>query len=92
MNVHDAERARLRTLVATIDGELSRLPRPSTTEAHGLIVSWAELVKALALGAAPNLRDCPVCGRAGMRAATRCGYCWTRLSPLPAPAPAAGPA
>jgi hypothetical protein len=79
----DDERARLRALVATIDRELSRLPRSTATEGtDGLIVSWAELVKVLALGPVPEVRECPVCKHIGMLAATLCGYCWTKLSPL----------
>jgi hypothetical protein len=46
-----------------------------------ILEPWAALVAALALGPAPELRDCPSCGKAGMRAATRCGYCWLALIP-----------
>jgi hypothetical protein len=28
----------------------------------------------------------PICGHTGMRAATRCGSCWNKLSPLAAAA------
>src|SRR5512138_1046598 len=47
-----------------------------------LAASWAELVKVMALGPEPKLRECPVCHKTGMRAATLCGYCWTKLLPL----------
>ena len=30
-------------------------------------------------------RDCPYCGKRGMAAATLCGYCWNRLTPLDSP-------
>jgi hypothetical protein len=81
-NFSDYERARLRAIVATIDREMSRLPRSATTEGtDGLIGSWAELVKLLALGPAPEVRECPVCHHIGMLTATLCGYCWTKLSP-----------
>ena len=30
----------------------------------------------------PTLRACPVCGKNGMAAATLCGYCWTKLTPV----------
>ena len=43
--------------------------------------AWAALVEALALGQAPQLRECPSCGNTAMRAATRCGYCWVALTP-----------
>ena len=83
----DAERSRLRAIVATIDREISRLPRQVTTDdgrtpPNGLLASWADLVEALALGPEPEVRECPHCKHIGMRAATVCGYCWTKLSPL----------
>jgi hypothetical protein len=46
----------------------------------GLREAWAELVAALALGPAPELRECSFCGKIGRRAATRCGYCWRALT------------
>ncbi len=52
-----------------------------------LRTSWERLVTWLALGPAPQLRDCPKCGRSGMRDATLCGYCWEKLPEL---APLAG--
>ena len=33
---------------------------------------------------APAMRECPACGKSGMAAATRCGYCWTKLVALTA--------
>ena len=77
----DAARARLRAVVANIDQELLRLPRRTTgaAETGGLFDSWGALVKQLALGPAPELRRCPVCNHLGMSAATRCGYCWSKL-------------
>ena len=70
-----AARGKLRALVATIDRGMLH----PTDEIRS---SWAELVELLALGPAPEVRECPVCQRIGMRDATRCGYCWTTLSPL----------
>jgi hypothetical protein len=86
VELQDAARGDLRTLVAMIDRGMACLPSQAATEeaqaATGLLLaSWAELVKSLALGAAPEVRDCPVCKHSGMRAATRCGYCWSKLSP-----------
>lgn len=31
---------------------------------------------------AADRRDCPKCGKECMAVATRCGYCWTALTPL----------
>lgn len=46
-----------------------------------MAAAWAELVAQLALGPEPEVRECPVCKHVGMRAATRCGHCWTKLTP-----------
>ena len=89
-NAHsaDAWRANLRTLVAVVEGEISRLPPAvdGNETTQGLRASWIELVRGLALGPAPETRECPVCHGTGMRAASRCGDCWAPLEPLPAPA------
>lgn len=65
---------------------MSQLPGSSQSEntqtLDKLRSSWAELLKLLALGPEPEVRECPVCKHIGMCAATRCGYCWTKLSPL----------
>jgi hypothetical protein len=77
------ERARLdpdheiRVAVLNVENDLAPLPA-----AGAVLKSWGELVKALDLAPAPALRDCPVCGRACMRAATLCGHCWTKLDKL----------
>lgn len=90
----DAERGRLRTIVERVDREIAELRlSPSAGDRGGrtsdLVGSWAALVQALGLGSAPELRECPACHHLGMRAATLCGYCWTKLSPLPPPGGAA---
>lgn len=72
------DQAHLRSIVALLDREMSSLPTPTTV---GLRASWAELIETLALSPAPDVRTCPVCGQVGMRLATVCGYCWTKLSP-----------
>jgi len=46
-----------------------------------LRAAFGKLVATLALGPAPELRTCPRCGSTGMRAATRCGTCWEKLTP-----------
>ncbi len=83
--VADAARARLRATVATIEHEISCLPRQATGDSkgppNGLHASFTDLVEQLALGPEPEVRRCPVCEQIGMRAATRCGYCWTKLTP-----------
>jgi hypothetical protein len=88
LTVADATRARLRVTLATIEREISHLPGQATGDddkspPSNLLMSFADLVEQLALGPEPEVRRCPVCGNIGMSAATRCGYCWTKLTPPP---------
>ena len=80
------QNASLRPVVAAIDAQMSQLAEGTTLEARTgigkLLESWAVLVEILALGPAPEMRECPVCKHRGLRAATRCGFCWTALAPL----------
>lgn len=75
----------LRAAVASVAHEMNELVNRGTTAGDAattrLLTSWRELLEKLDLGPPPQLRSCPVCGRAGMRAATRCGHCWSRLEP-----------
>jgi hypothetical protein len=79
-------RAQLRAIIAGIGHEMSLLSgHVMRDDPHArsewLIASWVKLVELLALGPAPETRACPVCRGVGMREATRCGYCWTKLAP-----------
>jgi len=69
----------------TIEHEIERLSSRSSDQGgvppSALLASFAALVDQLALGPEPALRECPVCKGLGMRAATLCGYCWTKLTP-----------
>jgi len=85
----DAARDNLRALVATVDREIAQLApagdgKPAIAELHA---SWGALVAMLALGPAPETRECPVCHGSGMRAASRCGHCWAKLDPITSEAP-----
>jgi hypothetical protein len=76
----------VRAAVEAMDREVASLGT-GVADASGvkeLRASWGKLVDVLALGPAPELRDCPHCGTTGMRAATRCGKCWAKLVPPPA--------
>ena len=82
----ESERVSLRIVVSDIERDLSCLAREAPIDEHrsaigALTASWARLVELLALGLAPELRQCPVCGKSGTPAATRCGYCWSVLTP-----------
>lgn len=74
----DKSVATLRTLVTVIERQFAAVPPPEELRA-----AWAEMVRELALGPAPELRTCPTCGEIGMRAATRCVRCWSSLPALP---------
>jgi hypothetical protein len=58
------------------------------TEVGALEDAWARLTKHLAIGPAPETRVCPACGQEIMRAATLCGYCWTKSTAVDTIAPA----
>ena len=81
----DAGRDRLRTLITEVEQELALLPDQTDGSAAlpSLRAAWGRLVGAMALGPAPETRECPVCHGIGMRAATRCSRCWSYLTPLP---------
>ncbi len=88
--VPDPVWSRLRATVATIERETARMSEPGArvdgaSPPTVLAAAVADLVKQLALGPEPEYRECPTCGGIGMRAATLCIYCWTKLVP-PAPA------
>jgi hypothetical protein len=74
----DEAMAKLRLVVDAIGHEIAQ--SPSTPAFHA---AWTQLVALLALGPAPETRECPVCHTTGMRAASRCGGCWAALEPLP---------
>ena len=69
-------RADVRGAVALVERELG------DHGSIGLHQAWRRLVAILALTPPPQRRECPACGMTGMRAATRCGYCWIPLEPL----------
>ena len=73
----DGARAHLRTLIEVVERELA-----TTTPSAELRTAWADVVKTLALGPAPAMRDCPTCKAPGMAAASRCGTCWAVLVPV----------
>lgn len=77
-NYTDTTVTKLREIVAVINREIVEVPPTSALQA-----AWTQLVEVLALGPAPQTRECPTCHGIGMRAAKRCGYCWAALEPLP---------
>ena len=90
IDVHglNSSQDRLRETVAAVDHDVAALSR-SESDAHAgeyqrLSTSWAELVDELALGPAPRLTPCPVCGHDCRIDATVCGFCWTKRAPTTA--------
>jgi hypothetical protein len=82
----NSDRSNRREIAAKIDNEMSRLSGQVATAELRVTMSelrrhWEGLIGLLDLGPPPELRECPVCGRFGMREATLCGYCWTKLVP-----------
>jgi hypothetical protein len=69
--------AHLRSLIAVVDREFA-----TTAPSAELRVAWTKILEILALGPAPELRECPTCNGVGMRAATRCSRCWSALPPF----------
>jgi hypothetical protein len=85
LNLSDDARNQLRGAVAAVERDLARLsPTTGDPLSGDLHASWSDLVGLLALGPAPETRQCPVCSGIGMRAASRCGFCWAKLQPLAA--------
>lgn len=84
------DRDRLRVMISAIERQVFCLSHEDTAENHriatsSLTSSWAALVELLAVGPAPALRACPVCQYMARREATRCGHCWTVLTPVQGP-------
>ena len=76
--------------VALVERELEAARQPSDA-----LAGARESARQAALGLAaldhmlhevaeppPAMRECPACGKAVMAAATRCGFCWTKLTAL----------
>ena len=81
-----SDRASVRLTVSTITAQMTDLAQRDSIEGcrgvtTELAASWAQLVKLLALGPAPEYRECPHCKQLGMLSATRCGFCWAMLTP-----------
>ena len=83
----DPKRSRLRATVVKIQESISNLPLDGQGDQRigrsELVASWADLVAQLALGPEPEVRECPECHHFCMRDATRCGHCFSALTPPP---------
>lgn len=84
-NVDDLEvapigRGKLRPLVQQLSKDIAALGSLDPAAAP-LKAAWARFVSVLDLGAGPDVRACPHCGRSVMSLATLCDGCWNRLTP-----------
>ena len=83
--LRDAKNAGLHDAMSRIEHELARLSLSTANANIGdLRGLWGSFVGLLALDPAHEVRECPHCKHVAMRAATRCGNCWTKLAPNPA--------
>ena len=66
--------------------EAMEIAMAAETVPAGVRTAWTEVVRVMALGPAPQMRNCPKCAAVGFRGATRCSTCWASfeaLAPLP---------
>lgn len=78
--IRDDARSRLRRLLGLMQDQLKA--STDSVGRAGLQRSFDAVVTELDLGAEPHLRACAVCGALGMRDATLCSVCWSKLAPL----------
>ncbi len=78
--LHADARSRLRRLLGLLQDQLKA--SSDTLGRPGLQRSFDAVVTELDLGAEPHLRACNVCGAVGMRDATLCSVCWSKLAPM----------
>ena len=64
---------------------LLRMPGEAGRLARQVAADWREVCAALDYERPRPTRPCPYCSRLGMWNATRCGYCWSALTPLAEP-------
>lgn len=74
------DQKQLRALVARMQEHVASAAQTTATDddRKRLSSSWDSLVALLNVEPAPEVRACPQCSREIMRAATLCGYCWTK--------------
>ena len=78
----DAKTANLHIVMSVIEHKLAELGANDAETVAELKAFLGELVTLLALPPNHEVRDCPVCNHVVMRAAKRCGNCWSKLVPM----------
>jgi hypothetical protein len=76
--------AMLEAAVEKVDRAIEGVSSGYPESRSALHIAWGQLVHLLAPEPERATRQCPRCDNLGMREATRCGYCWLKLVPLPA--------
>ena len=72
---------KLQGAMEQVDREIIGLGRGADGQVSSLARAWSRLVTILAVEPRRATRACPRCGELGMRDATVCGYCWSKLVP-----------
>ncbi|HEY2748274.1 MAG TPA: hypothetical protein VGL86_26810 [Polyangia bacterium] len=70
--------------VALLETHLSAMHQPTLLDHAGAASRGLQELKELfgPVVAEPPTRPCPTCGKVIMAAATLCGFCWTKMSPV----------
>ena len=76
--------ANLQTAVDKVEQAIEGVSSGQPESRSALHIAWGQLVHLLAPEPPRETRDCPRCGKAGMRDAKLCGYCWLKLVPMSA--------
>ncbi len=76
--------ANLQTAVDKVEQAIEGVSSGQPESRSALHIAWGQLVHLLAPEPARATRDCPRCGKSGMRDAKLCGYCWLKLVPMSA--------
>ena len=76
--------ARLEAAVEEVELAIEGVSSGFPESRSALHIAWGQLVHILAPESQRATRKCRRCGNVGVREATRCGYCWLKLVPLPA--------
>lgn len=83
-DARDEKNANPHVAIDSLDGQLAQLASSSAPDGDAIAklrASWTVLLELLAIDRPHEVRVCPSCRHVGMRAATRCGHCWAKLSP-----------
>lgn len=75
----------IRPLLIEVETRLAAVTAVATADSSTLAdlqKAWNALVQGLDLQPEPKMRACPTCSREIRSAATLCGFCWSRVTPI----------